>query len=65
MKIKEGYNGKESEIKIISDENCAIQLWLVQTGLEGKASETLSYMTIEELHDLYQEVKSAGKKLFE
>ncbi len=62
MKIKEGLNGKETELRISSQENGSIELWIRETGRDGK--ETLSYMTADELLKLFQEVQRAGKDLF-
>lgn len=64
MTIKEGYNGKETTIKISAQQNGSIELWIIQNGLEGKAQETLSYMTADELLKLFQEVQLEGKDLF-
>lgn len=63
MKIKEGFNGKETEIRISSQENGSIELWITETGKDDK--ETLSYLTLDELYQLYKEVKIAGKDLFD
>lgn len=69
MKIKDGYNGKECEIRISGNENGSIELWLIQNGLPGepqfmKYKETLSYMTLTELHALKQEIDRAVKDAF-
>lgn len=65
MKIKEGFNGKESELLLNVQSNNTIELWIRQTGLpEGKAQETLSYLTPTELQELFVEVQRAGKDLF-
>lgn len=63
MKIKAGYNDKETTIRIQSNENGSIELWIEETGREGK--NTLSYLTADELYQLYKEVKQAGKDLFD
>jgi hypothetical protein len=62
-KIKEGFNGKELEIKINGKE-----LWLIQNGLplvdgNEKYKETLSYVTINELIELRNEINEAIKEL--
>jgi len=59
MKIKDGYNSEEMEIRIDTQSNGTINLWIT---IQGK--ETLSYMTPDELHKLFQEVQLAGKDLF-
>jgi hypothetical protein len=67
MKIKDGYNGKEMEIRIGANPSGSIELWLIQNGLpETSASyrETLSYMTPSELLALKQEIERAAKELF-
>lgn len=63
MKIKAGFNGKELEIRVNGKE-----LWLVQTGLplvdgNEKYKETLSYVTINELIELRNEINEAIKEL--
>lgn len=63
MTIKEGYNGKETNIRIDSRDNGTIELWIEHTGMDGK-NETLCYMTLEELHKLFLEVRTAGRDLF-
>lgn len=62
MKIKEGYNGKETEIRILSQPNGSIELWIRESGKDD--NETLSYLTADELLKLFQEVQIAGKDLF-
>ncbi len=65
MTIKDGFNGKESQIRISAQENGSIELWLVQPGLgEDKESETLSYMTCDELLSLKKEIAIAARDLF-
>lgn len=65
MKIKDGFNNMESAIEIRPQANGHIELWIFQPGLKDeKAKETLSYMTIDELHKLFQEVQAAGRDLF-
>lgn len=63
MKIKAGFNDKELEIRVNGKE-----LWLVQTGLplvdgNEKYKETLSYVTINELIELRNEINEAIKEL--
>ncbi len=62
MEIKEGFNGKPTRIRISTQENGSIELWIEQTGLSEK--ETLSYMTASELMELFKEVQTAGRDLF-
>lgn len=65
MKIKAGFNDKETEIKISTQDNGSIELWIEETGNDVNAGRaTLSYMTPAELHDLFLEVQQAGKDLF-
>lgn len=63
MQIKEGYNDKETEIRLSVKENGSIELWIKQKGLNDEL-ETLSYMSADELHQLFLEVKQAGRDLF-
>lgn len=63
MKIKEGYNGKETSLRVNVQENGAIELWICETGKDN--SETLSYLTADELLKLHQEIKFAGRDLFD
>lgn len=66
MQIKDGFNSKPTNISISSNDNGSIELWIEQTGLpEGQKQDTLSYLTADELHKLYLEVKRAGRDLFE
>lgn len=60
MIIKEGYNGKDTIIRISAQPNnrCA-ELWIEQTGLSVAKNETLSYASVEELLDLKDEVVKA------
>lgn len=62
MKIKEGFNNKETEIRVSSQSNGSIELWIVQSGLSEK--ETLSYLTPTELFELFREIQIAGRDLF-
>jgi hypothetical protein len=62
MKIKEGYDSKETEIRISVQENGSIELWIRESGKDDR--ETLSYMTAGELLKLFQEVQVAGRDLF-
>lgn len=62
MKIANGYNGKETEIKVSTQGNGSIELWINQTGVEDR--ERLAYMTPTELHELFKEVQLAGRDLF-
>lgn len=62
MKIKQGFNDKETEIKIITQANNSIELWIRESGKSDK--ETLTYLSPNELVALFQEVQLAGKDLF-
>ena len=64
MKIADGYNDKETEIRIYAREDNVIELWINQTGIEDGKAETLAYMTPNELLQLFKEVQEAGTKLF-
>jgi hypothetical protein len=62
MKIKNGYNDKETVIKIYAQSGSRnAEVWIKQTGLDDK--ETLSYASIDELLDLKEEIESALKKV--
>ena len=50
MKIKNGFNSKETQICITTQSNGSIELWIEQQGLGEK--ETLSYLTLDELYEL-------------
>lgn len=62
MRIKEGFNGKQTTIRISAQANGSVELWINESGKDDK--ETLSYMTADELLELFNEVKNAGKDLF-
>lgn len=62
MKIAKGYNDKETEIRVSTQGNGSIELWINQTGVEDR--ERLAYMTPTELHELFEEVQRAGIDLF-
>lgn len=61
--IKDGYNGKELEIKLAGRSGSCIELWIVQEGLPEeigtKYRETLSYISLEELVSLKREIEKA------
>ncbi len=60
MIIKNGYNDKETRIRISGSDNGRVaEIWIEQTGLSGK--ETLSYMNLDELLDLKEEIDEAIK----
>ena len=63
MEIKEGFNDKPTTIRISTQPNGSIELWIHESGKDDK--ETLSYMSADELHKLFVEVQRAGKDLFE
>ena len=60
MNIKEGYNSKETTIRINGNSNGSIELWIEQTGLP-EVKESLSYMSLRELAELKKEVEMALK----
>lgn len=62
MTIKQGFNDKETHIRI-SENNGSIELWIEETG-RPDGRETLSYMTANELLQLFSEIKNVGKDLF-
>jgi hypothetical protein len=62
MKIKDGVNSKETEIKIYTQENGSVELWIREAGKDNV--ESLAYMTKDELYELFKEVKIAGRDLF-
>ena len=64
MKIKDGFNGKETIIRIGGQSNGTIELWIHETGVEG-GKERLSYMTADELLELHKEIKSAVRDIFD
>ena len=62
MKIKSGFNEKETRIRIYGKKDGRnAELWTEQTGLNEK--ETLSYMTLDELLDLKEEIEIALKEI--
>lgn len=69
MKIKAGYNGKELRIRISARKDVrSAELWLDQDGLVlplqyDKYKSTLSYITLEGLLDLRDEVAEAIKEI--
>lgn len=66
MKIKDGYNGQELEIKIHGRKYGGAELWLVQEGLPEtceRYKETLSYCSIIELLTLKKEIDQALMKI--
>ena len=65
MIIKGGYNEKPTTIRIATQANGSIELWIEETGKKDDKGETLSYLTPGELLELYKEVKIAGKELFD
>lgn len=69
MEIKDGYNGKTLKIRIYGrPDSRSAELWLTQDGLElpdhlEKYKETLSYITLDELLSLRDEVAAAIKEI--
>lgn len=62
MKIQDGYNGKELEIRIDGQRDRNAGVWLVMNGLPEehvRYKETLSYATLQELADLKREIEDA------
>lgn len=68
MIIKEGYNGKELRIRINGRRNeKKAEIWLIQEGLPDESDryrETLSYISLDELLELKQEIESAINAMF-
>jgi len=63
-KIKEGYNGKELELRFSGRRNGNAELWIEQHGLPEEGNmiryrETLSYISLQELQDLKAEIEDA------
>lgn len=62
--IKAGFNDKPLHIQVSSREDSrTAELWIVQDGLEdevnpNRAQETLSYITLDELLDLRDELNT-------
>lgn len=65
MKIKDGFNNKETQIRISTQSNGSIELWIEQQGLEYPGRETLAYLTPDELYQIHKEIKMAAKDLFD
>lgn len=63
MIIKEGFDDKETEIKINTQPNGSIEIWIRESG-KGNI-ESLGYMNPTELVQLFKEVRRAGEDLFE
>ena len=64
MKIQQGFNDKETKIRIYGKRNDrTAELWIEQTGLSEK--ETLSYISVNELLDLQHEIKTALKEIMD
>ena len=60
MIIKKGYNDQETTIRISGRDNDRVaEVWIEQTGLASK--ETLSYVELDELLDLKEEIDEAIK----
>jgi len=68
MKIKAGYNDKELQININGRPgHNAAELWLIQRGLPEEVDrygETLSYITLDELLALKEEIQAAISTIF-
>lgn len=64
MKIKEGYGEKELQIRLCgSSIGRSAEMW-IEFGCEPR-KETLSYLTLDELLDLRQEIQKAIKDIIE
>ena len=63
MKIKEGYNDKELQIRINHESGRVANMW-IEFGCQPN-KETLSYVTLEELLDLKDEISNAIKEIVE
>lgn len=59
MKIKDGYNSQEMEIKISGNPNGSIELWIKGYFPKTVKEEILSYMSLEELASLKKECEVA------
>ena len=57
MKIKEGYGGKELQIRVGNSAGRSAEMW-IEFGCKPE-KETLSYLTLEELLDLKDEINRA------
>ena len=62
MKIKAGYNGKEVQIRVSNVTDRLAELW-IQFEQENPPKETLSYLTLEELMDLKDEIQKVVNKI--
>ena len=64
MKIKDGINGEETEIRACkSGTERVAELGIDQTGLTTARQETLSYITLDELLDLKEEINKVIKEI--
>lgn len=62
MKIKNGYNKKEVSIKINHNYERIGELW-IEFKQKNPPSETLSYITLEELKELKKEIQEVINKM--
>lgn len=62
MKIRDGYNDKETYIELQTTDK-GVNLHIRLTGMEG-INEHMVSMTVDELLELFLEVKTAGRDLF-
>lgn len=68
MKIKAGYNDKPTHIRIGNPRDRGAEFWIEQEGFEdlegiGMKYETLSYITLNELLDLKDEITQVISEL--
>ncbi len=57
MKIKNGYNGKELQIRVGNSTGRTAEVW-VEFKQKNPPEETLSYATLNELMDLKDEIQN-------
>jgi hypothetical protein len=64
--IKEGFNSKPLQIKLGNPRERSAELWLIQNGLPSsveKYRETLSYISLDELLTLRDEINLIIKEI--
>lgn len=62
MIIRQGYNNEETEIKIQNQMNGGTAIFIRESGKDNR--ESMSYMSANELLELYRELQKAAKDLF-
>ncbi len=64
MKIKQGYNNKEVQIRINKRNNRSAELWIeFEHKFKKPKQETLSYISLTELFDLREEIDKVIKDI--